>query len=71
MVGVAITTVTAVAGCAAGASHETDIALAAQHAVEVAKGFGAGTLRLCDETEFAALVARYGGAAHLQTFGKR
>ncbi|HEY0188383.1 MAG TPA: DUF1177 domain-containing protein [Cellulomonas sp.] len=70
VVGVAITTVTAVAGCATGASHEVDIALAARYAVEVAKGYGSGTVRFHDEDELAALQARYGSAAHLQTLGR-
>ncbi len=69
VVGVAITTVTAVAGCATGASHEVDIALAARFAVEVAKGYGAGVVGFHDEAEFAALRTRYGSATHLQTLG--
>lgn len=69
VVGVAITTVTAVAGCATGASHEVDIALAARFAVEVAKGFGPGALSFQDEEEFEALTRRYGSATDLQTPG--
>ncbi|WP_028660241.1 DUF1177 domain-containing protein [Nocardioides insulae] len=70
VVGVALTTETAVAGSATGASHETDIALAARFALEVAKGYGAGTLQLHDEEEFARLVELYGPATHLQTGGR-
>ncbi|SEF00390.1 DUF1177 domain-containing protein [Ruania alba] len=69
VVGVALTTVTAVAGCATGASHETDIALAARFCIEVAKGYGAGTVSLHDEPAFAELTRRYGSAEHLQTLG--
>src|SRR5699024_5358709 len=69
VVGVAITSTATVAGCATGASHETDIAAAARYAVEVAKHFGAGTVAFHDETEFAALCARYGSMTHLQTMG--
>ncbi len=69
VVGIALTTQTAVAGCATGASHETDIALAARFAVEVAKEIGARTAVVHDEEEFQELVRRYGSARHLQTFG--
>ncbi|WP_037363098.1 DUF1177 domain-containing protein [Amycolatopsis orientalis] len=69
VVGLAITSAATVAGCATGASHETDIAAAARYAVEVAKQFGAGALQFHDEAEFAVLQARYGSMAHLQTLG--
>jgi hypothetical protein len=69
VVGVAITTVSAVAGCATGASHEVDIALAARYAVEVAKGFTAGTVTFYDAEEAALLEQLYGSARHLQTSG--
>lgn len=69
VVGLAITAATAVPGCATGASHETDIAAAARYAVEVAKGFGAGSLAFHDQREYAQLLARYGSMAHLQTLG--
>lgn len=70
VVGVAITTVTAVAGCATGASHEVDIALAARFSVEVAKGFTSGSLTFYDEAEAALLESLYGPATHLQTTGE-
>jgi hypothetical protein len=70
VVGVALTTETAVAGSATGASHETDIALAAQFALETAKRFGAGVLAFHDEAEFDRLVDLYGPATHLQTTGR-
>jgi hypothetical protein len=70
VVGLAITTVTAVPGCGTGASHETDIALAARFAVEVAKEFGFGTATLADEAEFRRLHDLYGSLSHLQTVGR-
>jgi hypothetical protein len=70
VVGVAITTVVPVAGCATGASHATDIELASRFAVETAKYFGAGQISFYDEHEFDHLVELYGPATRLQTFGK-
>ncbi|MDX3329810.1 MULTISPECIES: DUF1177 domain-containing protein [Streptomyces] len=70
VVGLAVTSASAVPGCQTGASHETDIASAARYAVEVAKAFGAGTLDFHDAVEFDSLVHRYGSLAHLQTFGR-
>ena len=67
--GLAITAAAPVPGSATGASHETDIAAAARFAVEAAKEFGSGALTFHDEAEYAALVARYGSLAHLQTLG--
>jgi hypothetical protein len=69
VVGVAITAEVAVPGSGTGASHETDIELAARFAVEVAKGFGEGRVRFHDAEEFARLVGRYGEMRHLQTAG--
>lgn len=69
VVGLALTAQTAVAGSATGASHETDIALAARFSVEVAKGFGEGWLQFCDETEWGHLQRLYGSLTHLQTPG--
>lgn len=69
VVGLALTTVTAVAGCATGASHEVDIAAAARFAIEVAKGFGSGAVRFHDEAEFAHMVGLYGDNTRFQTLG--
>lgn len=69
VVGVALTTVTAVAGCATGASHETDIALAARFAVEVAKGYGTGQVAFHDAAEFDRMIALYGDNQRFQTLG--
>lgn len=66
VVGLALTTETTVAGSATGASHETDIALAARFSLEVAKELGAGSLQFHDEDEFARLQELYGPATHLQ-----
>ncbi|MCP2163618.1 DUF1177 domain-containing protein [Goodfellowiella coeruleoviolacea] len=67
VVGLAITAQTAVAGCATGASHEVDIALAARVAVETAKRLGAGSLRFHDADEFDRLVSLYGSMTQLQS----
>ncbi|MBD3305321.1 DUF1177 family protein, partial [candidate division KSB3 bacterium] len=66
VVGVAITTETAVPGCATGASHEIDIEVAVRFCIEVAKAFGAGRCQLYDAEEFQRLVALYGSMKHLQ-----
>jgi len=65
VVGVAITTETAVAGCATGASHEIDIELAARFCVEVAKYFGSGKIKFYDEGEFSRLRNLYGDLTFL------
>ncbi|MBZ4020653.1 DUF1177 domain-containing protein [Streptomyces purpurogeneiscleroticus] len=66
VVGLALTTGPAVAGCATGASHETDIAAAARFAVEAAKEYGRGVLRFHDTEEFTRLVELYGPMTRLQ-----
>ncbi|WP_320778719.1 DUF1177 domain-containing protein [Streptomyces sp. CRN 30] len=66
VVGLAITAGSAVAGCATGASHETDIAAAARFALETAKEFGRGGARFLDPAEFARLVELYGPMTRLQ-----
>lgn len=70
MVGVAITTEQMVAGCATGASHPQDVETAARFACEVAKGYGAGTVRFYDEGEFARLQELYGDMSRFQTLGE-
>ncbi|MGW8377064.1 DUF1177 domain-containing protein [Streptomyces sp. ODS28] len=67
VVGLALTTQSAVAGCATGASHETDIAAAGRFAVEAAKEFGRGAAAFHDEAEFARLVELYGPMTALQS----
>jgi len=71
VVGVAITTVAAVPGSATGASHETDIALAARYAVEVAKAVGAESCRFYDADEWRRLQELYGALTHLQAPGRQ
>ncbi len=66
VVGIAITTETAVPGSATGASHEIDIEEAARFCIEVAKEYGRGTLKFYDEKEFDLLIKKYGKMNHLQ-----
>lgn len=69
VVGVAVTTETAVPGCATGATHLTDLEEAGSFMIEVAKAFGEGTCAFYDAEEFACFQARYGSFTHLQTMG--
>lgn len=70
VVGVAITAESTVPGCATGASHESDIAIAARFSVEVAKAYGAGECSFYDKTEYNRFVELYGSMKQLQTLGK-
>lgn len=70
VVGVAITTETAVPGCATGASHFTDVEEAARFMLEVAKSYGRGEVSFYNPEEFARLQKLYGSMAQLQTLGK-
>lgn len=70
VVGVALTAVTAVPGCAGGANHEVDLAEAARFVVEVAKGFTAGRTSFHDPDELEQLKCLYGEMKHLQTMGR-
>ena len=69
VVGVAVTTTSAVPGSGTGASHEVDIAAAATFAIETAKEFTGGVSTFYDEKEFDQLVSLYGKMTHLQTLG--
>lgn len=69
VVGVAITTETAVPGCGTGATHLNDLDEAGSFMIEAAKAFGEGTCELYDADEFSRFQARYGSMAHLQTMG--
>ncbi|MFT9269968.1 MAG: DUF1177 domain-containing protein [Liquorilactobacillus nagelii] len=69
VVGVAITTVSMVPGCSTGASHEPDIADAANFSLEVAKEFTAQKISFYDQAEFKQIVKLYGPMNKLQTFG--
>ncbi|MDU4959113.1 MAG: DUF1177 domain-containing protein [Sporomusaceae bacterium] len=70
-VGVAITTETAVPGCATGATHLTDIEMTARFCIETAKAFTQGQCRFYDEDEFTLLQQLYGPMTHLQAGGSR
>ena len=69
VVGVAITTETAVPGCATGATHLTDLDEAGTFMLETAKAFGEGSCSFFDEAEFELFGKRYGSMAALQTMG--
>ena len=68
VVGVAITTETAVPGC--GASHFTDVEEAARFMLEVAKAYGRGEASFYSKEEFDRLQKLYGTLNHFQTLGK-
>lgn len=71
VVGLAITTKTAVPGCGTGASHEVDIAQAVRFSIEVAKEYTQRKFEFYDVDEFARLEAKYGSMEHLQTLGRK
>ncbi|WP_329001952.1 DUF1177 domain-containing protein [Kribbella sp. NBC_00709] len=66
VVGVAITTETAVPGCGTGATDLASVESAARFCIETAKTYGAGTASLYDEADFERLTTRYGSMQHLQ-----
>lgn len=68
-VGVAITAVSQVAGCATGATHLADVDEAVRFSIEAAKSFTAGACPFYDEAEFEKLVGLYGGMSRLRTMG--
>jgi hypothetical protein len=65
VVGVAITTESAVPGSATGASHEIDIAEVSRFTIEVAKAFGKHDARFVDQDDVDTLRNLYGSLAHL------
>jgi Protein of unknown function (DUF1177) len=67
VVGVAITTETAVPGCATGANQPLDIEMAVRFSVEVAKAFGEGNCAFYDRREFNKIVSLYGSLEHLKS----
>ncbi|GLC88149.1 DUF1177 domain-containing protein [Lysinibacillus piscis] len=69
VVGVAITTEAAVAGCATGATHMFDVEEAVRFALEVAKAYGANKCAFYDEQQFTLMESLYGSMKHLQTKG--
>ena len=70
VVGVAITSETAVPGCATGASMPLSAEGAARFAVETAKAFTEGKCSFYDPKEFDILTETYGVMTHLQKGGQ-
>lgn len=66
VVGVAITTEVAVAGCATGATHVLDVETAARFAIEVAKDYTTDKCSFYDEDNFKSLVDMYGDCKKYQ-----
>ncbi|NGP45726.1 DUF1177 domain-containing protein [Bacillaceae bacterium SIJ1] len=71
VVGVAVTTETAVAGCGTGASRVTDIEEVVRYCIEVAKVYGQSKCHFYNEEEFNHLENLYGKMTHLQSLGKQ
>ncbi|MCM3763799.1 DUF1177 domain-containing protein [Neobacillus niacini] len=71
VVGVAITTETAVAGCGTGATHPTDVEQVVRFVIEVAKLYGENKCAFYDAEEFSRLEQLYGKMTHLQTKGNQ
>ncbi|MDU1910964.1 DUF1177 domain-containing protein [Fusobacterium sp.] len=67
VVGVAITTKTAVPGCATGASHITDMEEAARFMLETAKAYTKGDCHFYDEKEYELIKKTYGSMKRFQT----
>jgi hypothetical protein len=66
VVGVAITTRSAVPGCGTGANMPLGLEGATRFCVEVAKVYGLGTCRFYDEAEFSRLRKLYGSMDRLR-----
>ena len=69
VVGVAITTESAVPGCGTGATDLASVESAARFCIETAKSFGAGTCQFYDNDDFERLHGLYGPMDQLQTIG--
>ena len=69
VVGVAVTSAVAVPGCASGASHPVDVALAATLCVEVAKAMAEPTFDVLDRDALERARELYGSMAALQGQG--
>ena len=67
VIGLAITTEVAVAGCATGATQLMDVESAARFAVEVAKDYTAGACSFYDAEEFSSMVDMYGDMFRFQS----
>ncbi|KAF5060213.1 DUF1177 domain-containing protein [Proteiniclasticum sp. QWL-01] len=70
VVGIAITTESAVPGCATGASNPFDLEQAGRFVLEVAKEFGRHNCNFYDEAEFGHLLELYGEMHQFQTLGR-
>ena len=70
VIGLAITAVSQVPGCATGATHLEDISDAVSFTLEAAKAYVSGKAEFCDDVEFARLQSLYGSMSHLRTFGE-
>ncbi len=66
IVGVALTGVVPVAGCATGASQTLDMEAAARFIVEVANAYTAGKCSFYDADEFLKITTLYGSMKHLR-----
>lgn len=66
VVGLAITTISAVPGSGTGATDLTSVESAVRFVIEAAKDFGRGQISFFDETDFSELKAQYGSMEHLQ-----
>lgn len=69
VVGVAITTETAVAGCGTGATHLVDVEQVVRYVIEVSKSFTENKCDFFNKKEFDHLEELYGKMTHLQGFG--
>ena len=67
VIGLAITTEVAVAGCATGATQLIDVENAARFAVEIAKDYTAGICPFYDAEEFSLIVNMYGDMSRFQS----
>lgn len=66
VVGLAITTISAVPGSATGATDLGSVESAVRFVIETAKDFGRDKLAFFDDEDFAQLTARYGSMSRLQ-----
>ena len=69
VVGIAITSEVAVAGCATGANQCLDIEMAVRFMVETAKAWGMIQCSLFDKKEFQRLLSLYGSLDHFKSIG--
>ncbi|WP_078544747.1 DUF1177 domain-containing protein [Litchfieldia alkalitelluris] len=71
VVGVAITTVATIAGCATGATNIEAVEQSARYCIEVAKLYTEEKASFYNKDEYQHLIGLYGSLSHLQTQGKR